>query len=77
MLAEAFRVVQPNGVVGFSVWGDKEASNYFTLFSQTIAALNLESPEDALKRSNFHLNHRENMIAMLEKAGFVNVICWN
>jgi len=66
MLSEAFRVLQPKGVVGFSVWGEKEASTYFGLVPSVVASLNLESPEESQKRSNFHLNSRDKLIGMLE-----------
>lgn len=36
MISEAYRVLQPGGVVGFTVWGNEEDSLFFTLLSSSL-----------------------------------------
>ncbi|EAS06071.1 UbiE/COQ5 methyltransferase (macronuclear) [Tetrahymena thermophila SB210] len=74
MLKESHRVLQKGGVAGFSVWGDKEKSQLFTIIPQTLTENGCTYPQI---RSNFHLNDREKLIKMVEDAGFTQVICWN
>lgn len=73
MLDEAFRVVKKGGKVGFSVWGGKEKSKFFTTVPMVLKKYGVELPND---RSNFHLNEREKVMKMMTEAGFKNVLCW-
>ena len=44
MLEEALRVLRPNLVAAFSVWGRKENSPYFSIIQDTLYALKNELP---------------------------------
>lgn len=74
MLSEAYRVLQPGGKVGFTVWGRKENSRFFTIIPQVLGKYGIQSSTN--ERSNFHLSDRDLLINILEKAGFKNVLCW-
>lgn len=54
-IREAFRVLKPGGLVGFTVWGNPAESPMFTLFPQCLAAV---APSAAAPpvRSNFYLS---------------------
>ncbi len=42
MLKEAHRVVKKGGVVGFSVWGEREKSNFFTIIPSVLKEMGIE-----------------------------------
>ena len=73
MLSEAFRVVRKGGKVGFTVWGRKENSSFFTVVPKVLRKHGVELPNE---RSNFHLGEREKLMNMMKDAGFKNVLCW-
>ena len=73
MLSEAYRVLESGGKAIFSVWGDKEGSELFTVRGEAIEEEALDLPK---VRSNFHLNNKEKSMKMLEESGFVNVKSW-
>ena len=73
MLSEAYRVVRKGGKVGFTVWGRKENSNFFTTVPKVLRKHGVELPNE---RSNFHLGDREKLMKMMQDAGFKNVLCW-
>lgn len=74
MLSEAHRVLQPGGRAGFTVWGRRENSRFFTIIPQVLGKYGIKSSNN--ERSNFHLSNRDLLISMMEKAGFKNVLCW-
>ena len=73
MLSEAYRVVRKGGKVGFTVWGRKENSSFFTVVPKVLRKHGVELPNE---RSNFHLGEREKLMNMMKDAGFKNVLCW-
>lgn len=73
MISESFRVVQKGGKVGFTVWASQEKSLFFTIPTMVFERNGVELPKI---RSNFHLNDRDLLIKMFEKAGFKNILCW-
>lgn len=73
MLSEAFRVVRKGGKVGFTVWGRKENSSFFTVVPKVLRKNGIELPNE---RSNFHLGDREKLMNMMKDAGFKNILCW-
>ncbi|EWS73174.1 UbiE/COQ5 methyltransferase (macronuclear) [Tetrahymena thermophila SB210] len=75
MIQEANRVLQPGGYAGFTVWGDKQRSRFFTLVPSILhRQFGIKLPK---VRSNFHLNDKQKLINMLEQFGFTNIVCWN
>ena len=75
MLSEAYRVLQPGGRAGFTVWGRKENSRFFTIIPQILGKYGIKLSTN--ERSNFHLSERDMVMNLLEKAGFKNVLCWH
>ena len=73
MLKEAFRVLRNGGKAGFTVWGRKENSKFFTPIPTVLRRNGIELPKE---RSNFHLGDREGLIKMVKEAGFKNILCW-
>lgn len=69
MLKEAFRILQPNGVAVFSVWGKAEKSNIFAVMIKALAKSGFRSK----MRSPFYLNSSEQLNQMISEAGFVDV----
>ncbi|EAR95123.1 UbiE/COQ5 methyltransferase (macronuclear) [Tetrahymena thermophila SB210] len=74
MIKESYRVLQKGGSAGFSVWGEKDKSLFYTILPSVLSQFGYQEPPI---RSNFHLNNREKLIEMMQNAGFKNVICWN
>ncbi|CAI2375666.1 unnamed protein product [Moneuplotes crassus] len=68
-LSEAYRVLEEGGTAGFTVWGRKENSSFFTFFPKVCkeAGIELDTPA----RTNFHLGvDKEALVADVKKAGF-------
>lgn len=70
MVNEAFRVLKPNGIAVFSVWGKKETNNLFQIIGKAFVNAGGVPRQE---RSNFHLGDQEKMNKLLNDAGFVNV----
>ena len=70
MLSEALRVLRPNGLAVFSVWGKTEEFNFFTVVRRCLNAIEVEPPKE---RNNFHLNKIDELNQMAREVGFVNV----
>mmetsp|Transcript_35172 Transcript_35172/g.40634 ORF Transcript_35172/g.40634 Transcript_35172/m.40634 type:complete len:145 (-) Transcript_35172:30-464(-) len=70
MLVEAYRVLEEGGVAGFTVWGRKENSEFFTLMPEILASNGIMTPP--AKHTNFHLNDIELLERDIKEAGFVN-----
>lgn len=68
-LKEAYRVLQEDGTAGFTVWGRKENSEFFTFFGEVLKAAEIEGPE-APPRSNFHLGDIQALDKDFKEAGF-------
>jgi len=75
MLNESFRVLKSGGIAGFSVWGRKEHSPFFTLVPEVMAKHGIIIPES--KRTNFHLGASlERMVEEAKEAGFERAKVW-
>lgn len=73
MAKEAFRVLKKGGKAIFSVWGRKENSPVYNIAISHLKKIGIDVPESQLK---FQMSNREQQIALLEKAGFKNVVSW-
>lgn len=73
MLSEALRVLKPGGRAGFTVWGRKELSKFFTTVPTVMRRNGFVLPQD---RSNFHLGDKDKMISMVKTIGYVEVLAW-
>lgn len=67
-LAEAYRVLQPGGYAGFSVWGREETTNYFAFLKNTLHKLGFAHPLQSIK--NFHLADAKKLREDVLEAGF-------
>jgi ubiquinone/menaquinone biosynthesis C-methylase UbiE len=74
MLDQMFRVLQPGGRVGISVWGRAEESFALTVFNSACQKLGIELPS---VRSNFHLGTKEVLVPLVKAAGFCDVLAWH
>lgn len=68
LIKEASRILKPKGKFSFSVFGDMNKSQYFTLFDQLMKREGVMS-----FRSKFHMNDEPKIIKMLEKNGFGSI----
>jgi len=82
-LQEAYRVLRPNGIAGFSVWGRTEFSLQMTIISRCINKAKETSAEQeqgnnksAGMRSPFHLASGEELLKMAKEVGFKQVYKW-
>jgi len=55
MMAEAYRVLKPGGVAGFSIWGPKETSSFWNCIEKATKSIN----EELGSLSNFHLSNND------------------
>ncbi|KAF2073685.1 hypothetical protein CYY_005002 [Polysphondylium violaceum] len=69
MLAEAYRVLEKDGVGAWSVWGRPENSNQFTILRTVAANMGLELKPSPV-RSAFHLHDTAKLRQMALDAGF-------
>lgn len=74
MLNEAYRLLRPGGIAGFSVWGAKEHSNLFTTIPGLLAQKGNPPSQD---RSQFHLGDPTKLRDMALAAGFRGVVHYN
>ena len=74
MIKECARVLKPNGLGIWIVWGRPEHSHMMTLTPQALRQVGIELPPVA--RSNFHLGGRETLKNLLEDHGFEKVRRW-
>mmetsp|Transcript_5423 Transcript_5423/g.4593 ORF Transcript_5423/g.4593 Transcript_5423/m.4593 type:complete len:153 (+) Transcript_5423:396-854(+) len=70
-LSEAYRVLEEGGIAGFTVWGRREKSSFFTFTSDFAIKAGIELPSTG--RSNFHLSDKDLLISDLKAAGFSEV----
>lgn len=74
MLREAHRVLRPDGLAGFTIWGQPEHSGMFTINTAANAELGLEQ---AGEHSNFALgSDLEALRERFSRAGFSQVRIW-
>jgi len=69
MLAEAYRVLEKDGIAAWSVWGRPENSNQFTILKKVATDLGIEMTLGPV-RSAFHLNDTNKLRQMALAAGF-------
>ena len=67
-ISEAYRVLEEGGCAGFTVWGRKEHTEFFTFFPEILERNGVTLPEES--HTNFHLNDKDKLEASLVKAGF-------
>eukprot|EP00343_Euplotes_focardii_P001087 CAMPEP_0205803470 /NCGR_PEP_ID=MMETSP0205-20121125/6130_1 /ASSEMBLY_ACC=CAM_ASM_000278 /TAXON_ID=36767 /ORGANISM="Euplotes focardii, Strain TN1" /LENGTH=197 /DNA_ID=CAMNT_0053071593 /DNA_START=668 /DNA_END=1261 /DNA_ORIENTATION=- len=70
-LSEAYRVLEEGGTAGFTVWGRKENSSFFTFFPEVCKSVGIELP--TASRTNFHLGNKESLVKDVKDAGFKSV----
>lgn len=70
-LSEAYRVLQEGGTAGFTVWGRRENSNYFTFLPEILKVCEIELPSQS--RSPFHLGDKDQLEKDIRDAGFKEV----
>ena len=73
-LKEANRVLKPQGLGVWTVWGRKEQSPLMTLMPEAAAAIGVKLPSSP--RSNFHLSSKTKLKRMLTNAGFDHIQLW-
>jgi len=76
MMKEAYRVLKPGGVAGFSIWGPREMSTFWGTLSKANDSVN---PEALGALGNFHLsddNFKE-LNEVVAASGFTNYVQWN
>ena len=71
-LLEAYRVLQPGGMVGFTVWGRKENGEFFTLLPDILEKLDMKKPSEE-DESPYSLSEIDNLVSDVKKAGFKKV----
>lgn len=78
-LASASRVLEPNGLAAFSIWGTKSKSHMFGLMKEVMDAEGIENPvAPPIVRSNFHLGQDDTALKrMFQKAGFGSILIWH
>jgi ubiquinone/menaquinone biosynthesis C-methylase UbiE len=72
-LSEACRVLKPGCFAGFSVWGRKENSRYFTFLDTIFSKYCLSEDPVTSGLSNFHLNNMSSLKSDILGAGFRSV----
>jgi ubiquinone/menaquinone biosynthesis C-methylase UbiE len=75
-LAEALRVLRPGGQIALSVWGRREHSSLRTLYDEALAQLGIARAPVPAGATPFRLGVREDLVALLERAGFTRVVSW-
>lgn len=76
MLKECFRVVKPGGRAAFSVWGPEEHSYWFTIPKNAGIKFGDKCKDAPIVRDHWHLKDRNELIQLLEDAGFTDVQVW-
>ena len=71
-LLEAYRVLQPGGTVGFTVWGRKENTEFFALLPDILEKLDMFKPPEG-HRTHFHLSDKDSLVSDIKEAGFKKV----
>jgi len=76
-LSEARRVLREGGVAAWSVWGRKENSPKFTVFSSVLQEFTQKTSKQMPNlRSSFHLSDISDLKRRVINAGFSRVIAW-
>ena len=74
-LREAYRVLEPNGLAAWVVWGRPEHSPMMSILPDALQALGLTAQQPASK-SLFHLGGSDTFKDLLTAEGFKHVRCW-
>ncbi|MDP6565466.1 MAG: methyltransferase domain-containing protein [Alphaproteobacteria bacterium] len=69
-LAEALRVLRPDGLAAFMVWGPEEDVTMFQVINQTVRACLGESPHDQHEFTPFRLGQPGHLEGLFKTAGF-------
>ena len=79
MINESFRVLKPNGISAWSIWGNPRDGTFFYTFDPIFKAINKELDiVESEERSNYHLaDDFENTLNMFKCAGFSRIYHWN
>eukprot|EP01084_Bolivina_argentea_P269511 458074_1 len=72
MIKESYRILKPNGITAFSIWGHKDKSYYFQSFGPIYDAINQELQiTPASSRSNWYLgNNMKDTINIFKSVGY-------
>jgi len=76
MMQEAYRVLKPGGVAGFSIWGPRNTSSFWNALSKAHDSIN-DEPLGSL--SNFHLSNDDftELKEVIAESGFKRNVQWN
>jgi ubiquinone/menaquinone biosynthesis C-methylase UbiE len=74
MLSEAYRVLKDDGIAAFSVWADRSVNTFFAAH-EIVGKEVLPKPE-VQTRSHFHLSNKDELKALVKRAGFRRVLCF-
>eukprot|EP01084_Bolivina_argentea_P205459 350982_1 len=79
MLQESYRVLKPNGICAFSIWGDKNKCTFFQVMDVIFKEINDElGMEQVEERSNYYLaDDFKYTIEMFKSVGFSKIYHWN
>eukprot|EP01084_Bolivina_argentea_P225033 380383_1 len=86
MIKEAYRILKPNGISGFTIWGYKQKSCYFEtkepLYKLIHKELGMKMKEEQNKtvktRSNYDLaSSIQDTVAMFKSVGFSKIYYWD
>ena len=79
MINESYRVLKPNGISAWSIWGDKYKGTLFHTFDSIFKDINKELDiEQTEERSNYYLSDDfDNTLNMFKSAGFSGIYYWD
>ena len=86
MINESYRVLKPNGISAWSIWGDKYKGTFFHTFepifkdieNELVGYKSKSTDVENVERSNYHLaDNFENTLNMFKSAGFSRIYHWD
>ena len=76
VIREAYRILKPQGIAGFTVWGRPSESEAFTIVPDVLKELALEEESTTPKRSSFHMGQDDEAVRKkFFDAGFSRCTC--